>query len=77
MPDASDKGALMALEVSPVEQGQLAGEEAVRILGGKKAAQIPIATPKKIELIVNMHAAKALDLHIPFQVLSAATKILK
>lgn len=77
MPEAADKGALVTLEVNPAEQGQLAGDDAVRILNGKKASQIPIATPKKIELIVNMRAAKALDLHVPFQVLSAATKITK
>lgn len=77
MPEAAVKGALVALEVSPVEQGQLAGEDVVRILGGKRAAQIPIATPRKIELIVNMRAAKSLALHVPFHVLSAATKIIK
>jgi putative tryptophan/tyrosine transport system substrate-binding protein len=77
MPDAADKGALVSLEVSPTEQGQLAGESAVKVLNGRKAGQIPIATPKKVEMIINMRAAKALDLHVPFQVLSAATKIMK
>ncbi|MCM2359290.1 MAG: ABC transporter substrate-binding protein [Geobacteraceae bacterium] len=77
MPDASEKGALVALEVSPAEQGQLAGESAVKVLNGAKPGQLPIVTPKKIELIINMRAAKALDLHVPFQGLSAATKILK
>jgi putative ABC transport system substrate-binding protein len=77
MPDASDKGALVSLEVSPAEQGQLAGEYAAKILGGRKSAHMPISTPKKVELIINMRAARALDLHVPFHVLSAATKILK
>lgn len=77
MPDAAEKGALAALEVSPAEQGQLAGECAVKVLNGAKPGQIPIVTPKKIELIINMRAAKTLDLHVPFQVLSVATKILK
>ena len=77
MPGASEKGALVALEVSPVEQGQLAGECAVMILGGGKPGSIPIVTPKKPELIINMKAAKALELHVPFQGLTAATKILK
>ena len=77
MPEAAGKGALVTLEVSPVEQGQLAGECAVKILNGAKPGQISIVTPKKIELIINMRAAKTLDLHVPFQVLSAATKILK
>lgn len=77
MPEASEKGALVALEVSPVEQGQLAGEYAAKVLNGAKPGQMPVVTPKKIELVINLHAAKALDLRVPFQGLSAATKILK
>jgi putative ABC transport system substrate-binding protein len=77
IPDAADKGALVALEISPTEQGQLAGESAVKVLNGRKISQIPIATPKKTEMIINLRAARVLDLHIPFQVLSAATRIMK
>jgi putative ABC transport system substrate-binding protein len=77
MPDAAEKGALVALEVSTAEQGQLAGECAVKVLSGRKVGQIPIATPKKVDLIVNMRAAKMLDLHIPFQVLGGATRVMK
>jgi putative tryptophan/tyrosine transport system substrate-binding protein len=77
MPDAAEKGALVSLEVNPLEQGQLAAEYAAKVLKGVRPGQLPILTPKKIELIINMRAVKALDLHIPFQGLSAATKILK
>ncbi|HEX5773991.1 MAG TPA: ABC transporter substrate binding protein, partial [Geomobilimonas sp.] len=77
MPEASDKGALVALEVNPDEQGQIAGDYAAKILGGKKASQMPILTPKKVDLIINLRAAKTLGLHVHFQVLSLATKILK
>ena len=77
IPDAADRGALVALEISPTEQGQLAGESAVKVLNGKKIGQIPIATPKKTDMIINLRAARALDLHIPFQVLSVATRIMK
>lgn len=77
MPDASDKGALLALEVNPTEQGNLAAEYAASVLGGKKPSQMPIRTPKKTELVLNMRAAKTLNIHVPFQVLSLATRILK
>lgn len=77
MPDSAEKGALVSLEVNPAEQGQLAAEYVVKILNGVHPGQLSIGTPKKIELIINMRAAKALDLHVPFQGLSAATKILK
>ena len=77
MPESSEKGALVSLEVSPAEQGQLAGEYAIKVLGGMKPGQMQIVTPKKTELIINMKAARLLDLHVPFQGLTAATKILK
>ncbi len=77
MPGSANKGVLVSLEIDPLEQGQVAAEYAAKILGGKKPGQIPITTPKKIELIINMKAAKTLDIHVPFTVLSAATKIIK
>jgi putative ABC transport system substrate-binding protein len=77
MPSSADRGALISLEINPEEQGQLAGESAVKVLNGKKINSIPIATPKKTDLIINLRVARNLDLHVPFQVLSAATRILK
>lgn len=77
MPDAAEKGALISLEANSAEQGQLAADYAAKILGGKKPSQMQVLTPKKVELIVNMRAAKSLDLTVPFQVLGQATKILK
>jgi len=77
MPGGAAKGALISLEADPIEQGQLAADYAARILSGKKANHLPVVTPKKVELIVNLKIAKALELHVPFPVLSAATKVLK
>jgi putative ABC transport system substrate-binding protein len=77
IPDSASHGALISLEVSTAEQGQIAAEQAARILGGVKADTVPIATPKKIELLINMKAARILDLQVPFSVLSNATKIIK
>ena len=77
MPGAALKGAVLSLEADPVEQGQVAADYVARILAGKKAFQLPVATPKRVDLIVNLKAAKSLDLHVPFPVLSAATRVLK
>jgi putative tryptophan/tyrosine transport system substrate-binding protein len=77
MPGAAQKGALISLEADPAEQGQVAADYAARILGGKRASTLPVATPKKVDLVVNLKAARALDLHVPFPVLSAATRVLK
>lgn len=77
MPGAAQKGALLSLEADPVEQGQVAAEYVARILAGKKASHLPVVTPKRIDLIVNLKAAKSLDLNVPFPVLAAATRVLK
>ena len=77
IPGAAARGALIALEFDPAEQGQVAADYAVKILSGKKPAQLPITSPKKVDLVINMKAVKTLDLHVSFPVLSAATKVLK
>jgi putative ABC transport system substrate-binding protein len=77
MPDAAEKGALVSMEISPEEQGQLAGEYVASILGGKKAAQLRLSIPKRIELIINMRVAKSLYLAVPLQALNVATRVLK
>ncbi|HJV64552.1 MAG TPA: ABC transporter substrate-binding protein [Geomonas sp.] len=77
MPGAAQKGAVVSLEADPAEQGQMAAEYAARILAGKRASQLPVATPKRVDLVVNLKVAKALDLHVPFPVLTAATRVVK
>jgi putative ABC transport system substrate-binding protein len=77
IPDSAGRGALLALEVSSQEQGQLAAEQAVRLLGGVKAGSVPIASPKRVDFIVNLKSARNLDVQVPFSVLSNATKIIK
>ena len=77
MPDAAEKGALVSLEINPVEQGQLAAEQVARILSVKKVPQIPVAIPQKNDLIINLRAARHLGLSVPFQALSNATRVIK
>jgi len=77
MPGAAQKGAVISLEADPAEQGQVAADYAARILAGKRASQLPVVTPKRVDLIVNLKMAKTLELHVPFPVLSAATRVLK
>jgi putative ABC transport system substrate-binding protein len=77
IPEAAERGALVSMEISPAEQGQLAGEYVASILGGKKAAQLRLSIPKRIELIINMRVARALYLDVPLQALNVATRVLK
>lgn len=77
IPGFSDMGALMTLEADPVEQGQLVGVHAIQILTGQKAHTLPIRTPKKVSLVINLQTARKMNLTIPFQALSMATRVIK
>jgi putative ABC transport system substrate-binding protein len=77
IPGFSEMGALMTLEADPVEQGQLVGVHALQILTGQKAHTLPIRTPKKVALVINLQTAKKMEITIPFQALSMATKVIK
>lgn len=77
IPESGDKGALLTLEADPVEQGQLLAVHALQVLGGQKVFTLPVRTPKKVALVVNMKVAEELGIKIPFQTLSLATRVIK
>lgn len=77
MPDAAEKGAIVALEINPREQGYLAAEMAVRILEGAKTEFLPLIRPQRVDLVINMRRAREIGIEIPFQVLRSATRLIK
>lgn len=77
IPEASEKGALVSLEISPQEQGTLAAGVALRILEGARTEQLSLLTPRRVDLIINMHIAHDMGITIPFPVLGNATRIVK
>lgn len=77
IPDSGDKGALLTLEADPIEQGQLLAVHALQVLGGQKIFTLPVRTPKKVALVVNMKVANELGIKIPYQSLSLVTRVIK
>lgn len=77
LPDGAERGALVSLEVSPAEQGEVAGQMVIRLLEGARPEQLGVATPRRVELVLNLKVARELEVTVPFQVLGMATRVLK
>ena len=70
-------GGLASYGGSITESHRLSGNYAGRILKGAKPSDLPVQQVTKVELIINMNAAKALGLTVPLPLRGRADEIIE
>ena len=76
-PAAAREGALVAYGPDYVHMYSRAPFYVDRILKGAKPADLPVEGPSKVELLVNLQAAKALGIEVPLALLVRADELLE
>jgi putative tryptophan/tyrosine transport system substrate-binding protein len=70
-------GGLISYGVDRPDQYRRAAEYVSRILNGEKAGELPVQTPTKFELLINLKTAKTLGLQVPDKLLALADEVIE
>lgn len=65
------------ISANPKKLAERGAEIGVRLLKGAKPAEMPVELASDIDLEINLQAAKALGVTIPYSLLARATRVLE
>jgi putative ABC transport system substrate-binding protein len=72
-----DEGGLMSYGADSTDQFRLAAVYVDKILKGAKPAELPVQQSTKFEFVINLKAAKQIDLTIPVDLLQRANRVIQ